>query len=97
MGSMGFALQVAESADLEEMTRVFLRSMSWDPVVTTLNEAVTPEEAHAAARAMLEGKMTVGLEIGACKAYKVVDENGYPTFALSSLNYEASNNMAIGR
>jgi hypothetical protein len=77
MASRGFSLQEAVSADLDEMTHILLRSMSWDPIVKTLNAAVTPEEAHAVSKAMLHGKMTVGLEIGAIKVYKVVDENGY--------------------
>jgi hypothetical protein len=69
-------LEEAVSSDLDEMTRIFLRSMSWDPITKALNEAVSPEDAHAVGRAMLEGKMTVGLELGAWKAYKVVDEHG---------------------
>ena len=77
MASRGFSLQEAVTADLDEMTHILLRSMSWDPIVKTLNAAVTPEEAHAVSKAMLQGKMTVGLEIGAIKVYKVVDENGY--------------------
>jgi hypothetical protein len=35
-------LQEAVSADLDEMTRIFLHSMSWDPIIKMLNEAVTP-------------------------------------------------------
>jgi hypothetical protein len=75
MASTGFSLQEAISADFDEMTRILLRSMSWGPIVNTLNAAVTPAEAHAVSKTMLQGKMTVGLEIGAIKVYKMVDEN----------------------
>jgi hypothetical protein len=76
MGSTGFSLQEATSADIDEMGRILLAAMGWEPVIQAFNEALTPVENQAVARSMLEGKMTVGLEIGACKAWKVVDESG---------------------
>jgi hypothetical protein len=91
MGSTGFTLQEATSVDLDDMTDVMLRAMSWDPIVKTLNQYLTPAEAHAVGRSMLQWRMTLGLELGAYRAWKVVDENGCTSFvsilALSSSNF----------
>jgi hypothetical protein len=75
MGSTGFTLQEATSVDLDGMTDIMLRAMSWDSIVKTLNQGLTPAEARAVGKSMLQGRMTVGLELGACRAWKVVDES----------------------
>jgi hypothetical protein len=64
MASRGFSLQEAVSADLDEMTRM-LGSHRKDT-----ERSGHSEEAHAVSKAMLQCKMTVGLEIGAIKDTK---------------------------
>ena len=79
MGSLGFSLQEATSADIDELARIMISAMSWDPVIQVFNQALTGAESQAVGRSMIEGKMTVGVQLGACKAWKVVDDTGYGT------------------
>lgn len=77
MGSTGFSLLEATYADIDEMSAITGSAMSWDPVIQTFNQALTPAETHLLGRSLMEGRMSVGLEIGACKAWKVVTDDGY--------------------
>lgn len=54
-----------------------LRAMSWDPIVQSPNQGLTPTVACAVGRSMHQERMTVGQELGAYQAWQVIDKNGY--------------------
>jgi len=73
---MGFALKPATVEDLDDLAMIQMEAMSWDPLLWEMKKGMTDEEVCAFARTLLVGRMTVGEELGACKTFKVVDENG---------------------
>jgi hypothetical protein len=80
MGEMtkpSFALQDASIDDLQDIAEIFFRAMAWDPLAKAF-DAVAPFELQVQWKMLMDqGRMTLGQELGACKTWKVVDENGY--------------------
>jgi hypothetical protein len=71
-----FVLQEATVDDLQDIAEIFFKGMSWDPISKAFDE-VAPFELQVQWKMLMDhGRMTLGHELGACKTWKVVDENG---------------------
>ena len=72
-----FTMQEATIDDIRDMAAIFLRGLSWDPIAKAFDE-VLPFETQVDLQMQRQiGRLTVGHETGACRTWKVVDENGY--------------------
>jgi len=83
-----FTMQEATVDDIRDMATIFLRGLSWDPLAKAFDE-VLPFETQVDLQVQRHiGRLTVGHETGACRTWKVVDENGYclPKFARTMEN-----------
>lgn len=71
----GFELREATVADLEDLVIVQMQAMSWDPILVELQRGRTFEDLVEFGKTLLQGKLTIGAELGACKTWKIVEIN----------------------
>lgn len=77
MGNERFTLVEAGEADLRDISEVFARAMSWEPIAVELNKFMPLEEQVEVVMVREHPRLVVASELGAIKTWKVVSEEGY--------------------
>jgi hypothetical protein len=71
-----FTLKDATIDDLSDLAAIFLRGLSWDPLSKAFDEIMPFEAQVEIQKRRNVGRMAIGHELGACRTWKVVNEDG---------------------
>lgn len=66
----------ATKDDMTDMAAIFLRALSWEPIAVELDKCMPFDQQVEFVKRRDTPRMTVGTELGTCRTWKVVDEDG---------------------